>query len=107
MRAALFAAALICAAPALAHDEWANGQPVPAWVKQACCGPADAHHLRPDQVIQHDDGYYTIEGVEGFPETIRIGTQVAIPSQDGSYWLFFGPGYNGPNVYCFFAPLDF
>jgi hypothetical protein len=36
--------------PTYAHDYWADGKPVPNWVKTSCCGPADAHHLRPDQV---------------------------------------------------------
>jgi hypothetical protein len=36
--------------PTNAHDYWADGKAVPNWVKASCCGPADAHHLRPDQV---------------------------------------------------------
>ena len=35
---------------AYAHDYWRNGEPVPSWVKVACCGRTDAHHLLPDEV---------------------------------------------------------
>lgn len=108
---------------AKAHDEWANGKPVPDWVKQSCCGPADAHHLRPDQV--HDEGdYYIVDGYEG--RINKRSTQI-LPSQDGSYWIFYRdkgvsctPGWTGgvatqycsdqgdqSNIYCFFVPMDF
>ena len=47
--------------PACAHDQWTNGAPIPDWVKDLCCGPADAHHLTSDQV--HRDGdYYRVDG---------------------------------------------
>ena len=98
--------------PACAHDQWANGAPVPDWVKASCCGPADAHHLTSDQV--HRDGdYYR---VDGFLRPIPIA--VALPSQDGDYWIFYrdkdgAPGINGggsggqSGVYCFFVPMAF
>ena len=45
-----------------AHDAWADGKAVPGWVKQSCCGPADAHHLRPDQVHRVSEEFYTVDG---------------------------------------------
>ena len=86
-----------------AHDYWSNGKPIPAWVKASCCGPADAHHLRPEQV--HDEGdYYRVDGY-----VRKIPHAQALPSQDGDYWIFYrDDGANGQSgVYCFFIPMDF
>jgi hypothetical protein len=131
---ALAAAGAAFVSPAAAHNEWANGQPVPAWIKAACCGPADAHHLRPDQV--HDEGdFYTVDGYFGGPnngkiyKTVNMGNRRSEPnpsiisSQDGDYWIFYRDGrrqcdhaVNGAlictaaaqsNIYCFFVPMDF
>jgi hypothetical protein len=67
MRRALaaFGAILALAAPASAHDYWADGKPIPNWVKASCCGPADAHHLRPDQVHRVSDDYYEVDDYHG------------------------------------------
>lgn len=103
-----FALSVCLSLSATAHDQWANGQPIPDWVKSSCCGPADAHHLRADQVIDHGD-YYTVEGVEGFSDEQKIPGARAIPSQDGDYWLFFSNySYGGTSertVFCFFVPF--
>ena len=86
-----------------AHDRWENDEPVPAWVKTECCGPKDAHHLRPDQVRRNAAADYV---VDIYPVPIRA--HIALPSQDGDYWLFF---YNDFGVYgsvrCFFVPALF
>ena len=90
---------------AFAHDVWSNGKPIPAWVKSACCGPADAHHLRPDQVHRISDDYYQVDGYGH-----RIPASQAIPSQDGEYWIFYGDQTLGgvqSRVWCFFVPMDF
>ncbi len=90
---------------ARAHDVWADGRFVPAWVKAACCGPDDVHHLRPDQVHRISDDYYT---VDGYPN--RIPAREALPSQDGDYWIFYrddGAGGARSRVYCFFVPMAF
>ena len=106
--------------PTLAHDYWANGKGVPEWVKNACCGPADAHHLRPDQVHRSENYYY----VDGYSSRIPAGK--ALPSEDGDYWIFYtdaglqcapviGDGASQKcrlvdqqsDVYCFFVPMDF
>jgi hypothetical protein len=106
--------------PTLAHDYWANGKALPEWVKNACCGPADAHHLRPDQVHRSENYYY----VDGYSSRIPAGK--ALPSEDGDYWIFYtdaglqcdpviGDGASQKcrlvdqqsDVYCFFVPMDF
>lgn len=118
MRGSLLIVALAFVSPALAHDEWANGGPVPAWVKASCCGPADAHHLRPDQVHRVSDEYYEVDGYKR-----KIPAQQALPSQDGEYWIFYREGgekqcapeapggkcwtEDQSGVYCFFVPMEF
>lgn len=100
------AAALVAAVPALAHDQWADGSPVPAWVKGACCGPQDVHHLKPEQVSRNKAGDYVLDV---YPDPIPAKT--ALPSQDGDYWVFFGDyratGGAVTAVRCFFVPLSF
>jgi hypothetical protein len=86
-----------------AHEHWNNGEQVPAWVKTACCGPNDVHHLRPEQIRRNAAGDYV---VDIYPWAIPA--HMALPSQDGDYWLFF---YEDFGVYgrirCFFAPALF
>lgn len=91
-----------CAAQA--HDVWADGRVVPAWVKAACCGPEDVHHLRPEQVHRISDDYYMVDGYNQ-----RIPVRNALPSQDGDYWIFYRDNVGGSQsgVYCFFVPMDF
>jgi hypothetical protein len=112
MRGLIAVLGALAAVPACAHDQWANGAPVPFWVKSSCCGPADAHHLTPDQVHRYSD-YYRVDGYNR-----RIPIAVALPSQDGDYWIFYrekdgAPGVNGAGsggqsgVYCFFVPMAF
>lgn len=86
---------------ASAHDQWANNEPVPNWVKKACCGPEDAHHLRPEQVEMRPDGWH----VDGYQRVIPHGTE--LPSPDGSYWIFYRTFSDGTqtSVYCFFVPI--
>lgn len=120
------ALALLFASPAVAHNEWANGGKIPDWVKSSCCGPADAHHLRPDQVMDMGD-YYVIDGYhDRIPKRLADGkpNSSILPSQDGDYWVFYsdepahwaGSQYGGhayyensrqSGVYCFFVPMAF
>ena len=67
-----------------AHEHWNNGEQVPAWVKTACCGPNDVHHLRPEQIRRNAAGDYAAD-IYPWP----IPAHMALPSQDGEYWLFF------------------
>jgi len=92
------------AAPAGAHDQWANGKAVPGWIKSACCGVADAHHLRPEQVTLNARGEYVVEGYYA-----PLDVKFALPSQDGDYWIFYRQFLDGSQsaAYCFFAPLNF
>jgi hypothetical protein len=112
MRGLIAILGALAAVPACAHDQWADGGPIPDWVKDSCCGPADAHHLTPDQVHRYAD-YYR---VDGYHRPIPIGR--ALPSQDGDYWIFYrdkdgAPGADGggsdgqSGVYCFFVPMAF
>jgi hypothetical protein len=115
MRRLLFIAVLALASPALAHDQWSNGDKVPAWVKASCCGAADAHHLRPDQVHDYGD-WYEVDGYTG--NGGKISKRIVLPSQDGDYWIFYAdyPTYQGmsgrqnasqSSVFCFFVPMAF
>jgi hypothetical protein len=94
-------------APTYAHDYWADGTGVPNWVKASCCGPADAHHLRSDQVhkVSGDEAkklrpkyakllgsYLDYYVVDGYFRPIYAYGQNVIPSQDGEYWLFYNNG---------------
>jgi hypothetical protein len=117
------ACCFLCPTYAYAHDYWADGKSVPNWVKDSCCGPADAHHLRPDQVhkVSGDEAkelrpkyagsvgsqllYYV---VDGYFRPIYAGAPNVLPSQDGDYWLFYDnrgkqcsdqPGVIGSNCY--------
>jgi hypothetical protein len=86
-----------------AHDRWNNGEQVPAWVKAECCGPNDAHHLRPEQVSRNAAGDFL---VDIYPKPIPA--REALPSQDGDYWLFFYENYGVyGGVRCFFVPTLF
>lgn len=114
---ALLLVIVVNANQAQAHDAWANGAKIPDWVKASCCGPADAHHLTPEQVTRDGD-YYRVAGYNR-----PIPVVQAIPSQDGDYWIFYREG--GANqcaveapggrcwteeqsgVYCFFVPMAF
>lgn len=104
MRATIRILALVAlCAPASAHTEWSNGDPVPAWIRQACCGPADAHRLTMDQVHHSDDGWH----VDGYP--YPIPDREVLPSEDGRPWIFYRVLSNGDFSvpYCFFLPLTF
>jgi hypothetical protein len=97
------AAALALVRTVHAHDRWDNGEAVPEWVKTECCGPKDAHRLRPSQVRRNAAGDYV---VDIYPDPIPA--RRALPSQDGDYWLFFynDYGFYG-SVRCFFVPALF
>jgi hypothetical protein len=91
---------LLAMRAAHAHDRWSNGEAVPAWVKNACCGPSDVHHIPAEAIHLRADGYHIDD----------IGTVVpekeALPSPDGTYWGFWAPvAEPNPQIYCFFAPL--
>jgi hypothetical protein len=93
--------------PTYAHDYWTDGKAVPNWIKASCCGPADVHHLRPDQVhkVSGDEAkklrpnYAKFVGahlnyfvVDGYFRPIYADGPNVIPSQDSDYWLFYNDG---------------
>lgn len=88
---------LLGLSPAQAHDQWAQGEAIPAWVKSSCCGPADAHLLDPGQVHMLHDGVH-IDGLGTVVPYERV-----LPSQDGQIWGFWNPKLGADaTVYCFF-----
>jgi hypothetical protein len=107
-----FLAAVPFAAPDLfiyKSAQAANEPGIPSWIQASCCGPSDAHRLRPEQV--HDmDEYYLVDGYHE-----KISHKIAQPSQDGDYWIFYSEYPGMPNgspesqshVYCFFVPMAF
>src|SRR5260370_25571076 len=91
--AALVTATMTRALPAAGHDAWSNGAQVPLWVKEACCGPSEAHHLSPDQVHALPDGYH----VDGLATVIPYSrTQ---PSPHGEYLGFWNSYALNPVVF--------
>ena len=74
---------LMLAQRATAHDVWADGDPVPAWVKAQCCGISDAHHLRAEQVHVTAEGY-RLDGYRAI-----VGESRLLPSPDGTWWVFY------------------
>ncbi len=91
--------------PARAHDQWADGSAIPAWVKSACCGPQDAHVI--------DSGDVTGPDKQGFYHVKDVGNPVpgdhVFDSQDGQVWAFYNP-YMPPKdryVYCLFLSRSF
>jgi hypothetical protein len=98
MRAALAALAVLAlAGRAQAHDAWADGTEVPAWVKSACCGPADAHILEPGDYSIDKDGFH-VRGVDMVVPLDRVS-----PSQDGRVWAFYRKEMGSfATIYCVF-----
>lgn len=95
---------IVLAGRAMAHDQWADGRPIPAWVKQACCGPADAHWLQASQLHRVDGGWL----VDGFPGVFP--DDKVLPSEDGEIWGFWRVWDGGdipPSAYCLFMPMSF
>lgn len=89
------------AAPSAAHDRWADGSPGPAWVKQSCCGPDDAHLLTMDMVHRVGSSWK----IDGYPNLIPDAD--ILPSQDGRPWIFYKETAPGvfTDAYCVFLPL--
>lgn len=89
--------AITLAGRANGHDVWANGETVPGWIKSACCGPADAHLLSPDEYLIDKDGFH-VKGIKMIVPMSKV-----LPSQDGQVWVFYpnGVGENA-EIYCVF-----
>jgi hypothetical protein len=73
-----------------------------------CCGEADEHQLKPEQISRGPNKEYIVS-LDGF--TFVIPADKALPSNDHCRHIFFkncavGDG-NLLRVHCFLTPLDF
>src|SRR3954447_21845710 len=91
---AFVACTLICvtSTPTRAHDMWADGSPIPAWVSNKCCGAADAHRLTFKQIHRIEDGWR----VDGYAHIVPNDS--VLPSEDGYVWLFYASYEDGDPV---------
>jgi hypothetical protein len=112
---AVLAFAAMTIESASAHDKGCDGNPVPGGIKLDCCGKADEHRLKPEQISRGPNDEYIVS-FEGY--TFVIPADNALPSNDPCSHIFFEnvwmiAGGNAmrvpgtPNVYCFLTPLDF
>jgi hypothetical protein len=108
-----FAAMMIESASA--HDKGCDGNPVPGGIKLDCCGKADEHQLKPEQISRGPSDEYIVS-FEGY--TFVVPADRALPSNDPCSHIFFENVWvivdanhshvpETPNVYCFLTPLDF
>jgi hypothetical protein len=113
MIAALAFAAMMVES-ASAHEKGCDGN-LPGRIKLDCCGEADEHQLKPEQIRRGPNAEYIVS-FEGY--TFVIPADKALPSNDPCSHIFFEnvwaiaggtqvrfPGT--PGVYCFLTPLDF
>jgi hypothetical protein len=101
---------------ASAHDVGCDGNPVPVRTKLDCCGRAEEHQLKPEQIRRGANNEYIVS-FEGY--TFVIPADNALPSNDACSHIFFpnmwvnddGGGQvrdpKTPNVLCFLTPLAF
>ena len=100
---------------ASAHDKGCDGNPVPVAIKLDCCGKADEHQVKPEQIRRGPNDEYIVS-FEGY--TFVIPADKALPSNDHCSHIFFEnvwaiAGGNvmrfpeTPGVYCFLTPLEF
>jgi hypothetical protein len=75
---AFAAAALLCASPARAHQQWGDGSLVSESVKRKCSGDAEVHILPPGSVHALADGWH----IDGFAKVVPYW--VELPSPDGN-----------------------
>ena len=112
---AVLAFAAMTIESASAHDKGCDGNPVPGRIKLDCCGEADEHRLKPEQISRGPNNEYIVSFVS---YTFVIPSDKALPSNDPCSHIFFEnvwaiaggnvmrfPGT--PGVYCFLTPLDF
>jgi hypothetical protein len=78
------------------HDFWANGDPVPGWIKSACCGQAEAHVLGSDEYSIDSRGFHVRGIAKAFP------MNEILPSQDGKVWAFYNNAGENAVIHCVF-----
>ena len=100
---------------ASAHDKGCDGNPVPVAIKLDCCGKADEHQVKPEQIHRGPNDEYIVS-FEGY--RFVIPSDKALPSNDRCSHIFFPTVWaivDGnqvrdpriPNVDCFLTPLNF
>jgi hypothetical protein len=93
---------------ASAHDKGCDSNPVPGRIKLDCCGEADEHQLKPEQINRGPNDEYIVS-FEDY--TFVIPADKALPSSDHCSHIFFNTwaidSGNFVRVYCFLTPLDF
>src|SRR3954449_3494506 len=85
-----------------AHEQWADGTRIPAWVRTSCCGVADVHRLGMAQAKHIDEeGGWLVEGHHYIVPDYRV-----LASQDEFVWIFYTTYPDGvqSHSYCFFVP---
>jgi hypothetical protein len=101
---------------ASAHDKGCDGNPVLGRIKLDCCGEAEEHQLKPEQISRGPNDEYIVS-FEGY--TFVIPADKALPSNDPCSHIFFPNMWvatddgnqmrdpTTPNIRCFLTPLDF
>jgi hypothetical protein len=113
--AAVLAFAAMTIESASAHDKGCDGNPLPKGIKLDCCGKADEHQLKPEQISRGPNHEYIVS-FEDY--TFVIPSDKAPPSSDPCSHIFFEnvwmiAGGNAvrvpwtPDVFCFLTPLNF
>jgi hypothetical protein len=113
--AAVLAFAATTVESASAHDKGCDGNPVPERIKLDCCGEAEEHQLKPEQISRGANNEYIVS-FDGC--TFVIPADKALPSNDPCSHIFFENVWmivggtsvrfpKGPDVYCFLTPLNF
>ena len=83
---AVLAFAAMTIESASAHDKGCDGNPVPGRIKLDCCGEADEHQLKPEQITRGPNDEYIVS-FEGY--TFVIPADKALPSNDPCSQIFF------------------
>jgi hypothetical protein len=101
---------------ASAHDKDCDGNPVLGRIKVDCCGEAEEHRLKPEQIRRGPNDEYIVS-FEGY--TFVIPADKALPSNDPCSHIFFPNMWvvtddgnqvrdpRTPNIRCFLTPLAF
>jgi hypothetical protein len=101
---------------ASAHHMSCDGDPVPDRIKLDCCGEAEEHQLKPEQISRGPNNEYVVS-FEG--DTFVIPAGKARPSNDPCSHIFFPNMWvvtidgnqlrdpRTPNIRCFLTPMDF
>jgi hypothetical protein len=81
---AVVAFATVTIESASAHDKGCDGNPVPGGIKWDCCGKADEHRLKPEQISRGRNEEYVVS----FEEYVRNSSgQGAAPQRSLQLYL--------------------